>query len=819
MTIRKLLFVGIGATLLGLIAISVVSIYSVSKIKATVGRLTELSTPLQVKTASLQREIEGVTGSLLRLGMASSETEAKEMSSRAEDGLKKVATLIEEIAKLQANSTTMDQKALAGLQAEVMTAVKERIAMVEALRKDAVRLEAALNSSEQALNMVAKDIKGIAEDSAKKVSASFTSTSEGMADLQKVANISRTFKDIQVMMGDLDNIKKPLQTSALKQRFKSAIASITADNNDNQVIKDAVITAKEISARMLADGTGLFAMKASLLAGKDVTKEYTQERSDLSVRLMEAGTALQAAEMKVEQASRLAKGNSEQAMNASSKAAKANAALQPALLAAKSADTNIHQVMLSAGLKDANESAAKVRKDFAQSLSGLKNGKSFLGGGTYQSVVKRIDTAIASISTAAQASDSIIASQIKILDAQIKTQEAITKVKEIATREAKSGDELGRKAADVQDQMVKETASAVKSSKSLIIILSIVAASVVSIPLFVTFARVRRSMSSTNAMIDDIAKGDGDLTKRLDASGHDEFADMSGRFNEFLGKLGVTVSSIIDDTASLERVAGQMDQSSVGISKTASGVAMMVASSATAMTEMAATASEIASACVSMQHDAGKVEASAREGSQVIVDANKVMATLADEVTKAAENVKILGERSAEIGQVIETIQGIADQTNLLALNAAIEAARAGEQGRGFAVVADEVRALANRTSEATDSIATVIKGIQDETQKLVKEMEISVRHAQDGAQMAGNSGDVVNGIVSSITQLNEQVSRVATAAEEQSATSDDVSATVTKIEQDIAIVSKEAESGVKLARELAGVTAKLASAVHQFKV
>jgi methyl-accepting chemotaxis protein len=640
-----------------------------------------------------------------------------------------------------------------------------------------------------------------------------------MADLQLVANISRTFKDIQVMMGDLDGIKKSLQISALKQRFKSSIASINADKNDDQTIKDAVTTAKEISTRMLADGTGLFAMKSALLAGKDIAKEYAQERSDLSSKLMEAGTALQAAEMKVEQASRQAKGNSEQAMNAGSKAAKANAALQPALLAAKSADTNIRQVMLATTLKDVNENAGDVRKDFAQSLAGLKNGKSLLGGGAYASVVKRIDTAIASISTAAQVSDNIVAAQIKILEAQAKTQGAIAKVKDIATSEAKSGDELGKKAADVQDQMVKETASAVKSSKSLIIILSVVAAAIVSIPLFVTFSRVRRSMNSTNSMIDDIAKGDGDLTKRLDASGHDEFADMSGRFNEFLGKLGVTVSSIIDDTASLERVAGQMDNSSADISKTASGVAMMVASSATAMTEMAATASDIASACVSMQHDASKVEASAREGSQVIMEANKVMATLADEVTKAAENVKTLGERSAEIGQVIETIQGIADQTNLLALNAAIEAARAGEQGRGFAVVADEVRALANRTAEATGSIAAVIKGIQDETQKLVKEMAISVRHAQDGAQLAGNSGDVVNGIVTSITQLNEQVSRVATAAEEQSATSDDVSATVIRIEQDIAMVSKEAESGVALARELAGVTAKLAWAVHQFKV
>lgn len=158
-------------------------------------------------------------------------------------------------------------------------------------------------------------------------------------------------------------------------------------------------------------------------------------------------------------------------------------------------------------------------------------------------------------------------------------------------------------------------------------------------------------------------------------------------------------------------------------------------------------------------------------GSEVVSNTVKVMGNIAQRVHETARTVESLGARSDQIGGIINTIQDIADQTNLLALNAAIEAARAGEQGRGFAVVADEVRALAERTTKATKEIGDMIKAIQGETKKAVSAMEAGVNEVELGTTEAAKSGESLQKIVEQINAVSMQVNQVATAAEEQTAT------------------------------------------------
>jgi methyl-accepting chemotaxis protein len=188
-------------------------------------------------------------------------------------------------------------------------------------------------------------------------------------------------------------------------------------------------------------------------------------------------------------------------------------------------------------------------------------------------------------------------------------------------------------------------------------------------------------------------------------------------------------------------------------------------------------------------------------------------------VTRSAQSVTKLGTQSEQIGEIIGTIEDIADQTNLLALNAAIEAARAGEQGRGFAVVADEVRALATRTTNATRDIGEMISAIQKEIREAVSGMELGVKEAAKGTEEAAKSGSALETILSQVGAVSGQIGQIATAAEEQSATTTEVSTTLQRMNRAV----EEASAGVRIsssaATQLAVVAEELQRKVQQFKL
>ena len=195
------------------------------------------------------------------------------------------------------------------------------------------------------------------------------------------------------------------------------------------------------------------------------------------------------------------------------------------------------------------------------------------------------------------------------------------------------------------------------------------------------------------------------------------------------------------------------------------------------------------------------------------------MSHIADKVKESAKTVESLGSRSDQIGAIIGTIEDIADQTNLLALNAAIEAARAGEQGRGFAVVADEVRALAERTTRATKEIGEMIKAIQRETKGAVTAMEQGVLQVQEGTSEAGKSGSALQDILQQINDVAMQVNQIATAAEEQTATTNEISNNMHQITDVVQQTTQGAQQSATAAAQLNKNAEELQRLVRQFRL
>ena len=311
----------------------------------------------------------------------------------------------------------------------------------------------------------------------------------------------------------------------------------------------------------------------------------------------------------------------------------------------------------------------------------------------------------------------------------------------------------------------------------------------------------------------------GDLNVIFTSCSGDEIGQLSCSLKTMTENLRTIISQVSSTSSQVAAAANQLNSTAKRIAMDSGKVATKATSVAIAGEEMSATSGDIAQNCQMAAEGAQSASQSAQTGASVVDATIAVMSQIADKVQESAKTVESLGTRSDQIGTIIGTIEDIADQTNLLALNAAIEAARAGEQGRGFAVVADEVRALAERTTNATKEIGAMIKAIQSETRGAVTAMEQGVHQVEAGTMEAAKSGAALRDILDQINAVSMQVNQIATSAEEQTATTNKISNNIHQITAVVGDTAGCAHEAATAANQLNGNAAELQRLVRQFKL
>ncbi|MDD2735078.1 MAG: methyl-accepting chemotaxis protein [Desulfuromonadaceae bacterium] len=330
---------------------------------------------------------------------------------------------------------------------------------------------------------------------------------------------------------------------------------------------------------------------------------------------------------------------------------------------------------------------------------------------------------------------------------------------------------------------------------------------------------VTRRLNDFVEKVTDLARGEGDLTKKIIVTSNDEFGTLANEINSLVDKIRRIITEISQTSEQVSASAVELQTNATQMANGAEEVAAQAETVATAGEEMSATSGDIAQNCQMASEGSQQANAAAVSGAKVVDETIAVMESIAERVKSSAKAVESLGSRSDQIGDIVGTIEDIADQTNLLALNAAIEAARAGEQGRGFAVVADEVRALAERTTRATREIGTMIKAIQTETKDAVIAMEQGVAEVTKGSEKAADSGRALEQILEQINDVNSQIHQVATAAEEQTATTSEISNNMQQITEVVARTSRGAQESSAAASRLTDLADDLRRIVSQFKI
>jgi len=357
-----------------------------------------------------------------------------------------------------------------------------------------------------------------------------------------------------------------------------------------------------------------------------------------------------------------------------------------------------------------------------------------------------------------------------------------------------------------------------KNMLDMVITSAVIVALLLAIMMLIS-SSIRVPLHRVSTAMDEISRGEGDLTQRLPASGNDEVTEIAASFNKFVEQIQKLISEVqststhvIDGTERIIRCSGKI--------RTLTDCQLQQTDmAATGSEEMTQTIKEVAGSAEGAADSARTADESARSGMTIMQDTQHQIASLADDMRSSQEVIQGLRSETESIGSVLDVIRGIAEQTNLLALNAAIEAARAGEQGRGFAVVADEVRTLASRTQESTEEIHSMISRLQDQSAQAVSAMERSAESSVTTSEMSQQAAETIALISDAVSNITEMNLSIASAVEQQSVAANEINGNIVQVVESTQGINKAMQNAESETAELSAVSQELKDLVSRFKV
>lgn len=374
----------------------------------------------------------------------------------------------------------------------------------------------------------------------------------------------------------------------------------------------------------------------------------------------------------------------------------------------------------------------------------------------------------------------------------------------------------------IEVQVAKVRADVERRIRSLMYSIAIIATVLIGIIWALALWLVGRSLrplTLIRTQLDQIAAGEGDLTRRLPLVSRDELGQLAGSFNAFIDKIHNLVSQIVAMSEQLNGSVSHVAEQSRHIDRAMDKQRQETDQVAAAINEMSSAAQEVSASAQNAADAAVETDRQSRHARQIVNGSITGIQALTVELDESGVAMKGLQSDVASIVTVLDVIRSIAEQTNLLALNAAIEAARAGAAGRGFAVVADEVRALASRTQRSTREIQAMVERLENTTGGVVIAMHQSTQAAQGASAQADQAGEYLGNTVELIATINAMNAQIASAAEEQTAVAEEINRGVHQIARAIDSVASQTQSGVKTVDELHRIGNRLQSLLGQFKI